>query len=92
MKRQRLRKDFFKERLVETAAAVSMRAAFYGQLGHAVLWVSALNFLACRAGVAIDHQVNTDNARILLKFPQSDSGFGELFQICSTVGADQLTI
>ena len=46
-----LRINFRKHRLVETATAVRVRAAFHGQNGDLVLGVGALDRIAGRAGV-----------------------------------------
>lgn len=82
-----LGEDLFEQRLVEAAATVLVRAAFYWNLWHAILGVCTLNFHAGRAGIRVDHDVHRIDARIILKLAQRYRGGGGFFEIRAAVRA-----
>ena len=74
----RLGENRLEQRLVKTAAAVLVRAAFYGQLGHAIFRIGAVDLLAGGAGIVVNDEMNSDDARILLELAQRNRGLRKL--------------
>jgi len=72
------RENLFEQRLVETAAAIFVRAAFNRDLRNLVFRVSTLYFLAGGARVRVDDDVHRIDAGILQEFSQRYRRGGEI--------------
>jgi hypothetical protein len=67
-----LRIDVIQYRLVEAAASIGMRTAFYRKPGRVILWIGTLHQMADRTGVIPYLKDNVVNPGILLEALQGN--------------------
>jgi hypothetical protein len=79
----------FQHRFIETPAAVLVRTALVGQVGHFILWVGFQQLITMRAGILCHREADGPDARIALHALKRYRRGGEFAQVGIAVDAGQ---